>query len=290
MMLAVLARASLEGAIVAALVWTVVRWLPRLSPATRAALWWCVAAKFLVALVWVTPVELRVLPARAEAPGAVLRLATPATGSIESGTHVPTTGAVDAPVDGTSVNWPAVLLGTLGRRPRLGGGRRSAPAGAYPACHPPFQPGDGADCRDGGRGRRRHWTSPHAYCARVQRDDNAAGHRRVATAHSSARERRHAALRGRRADGALPRAVARQACRSLAGPGAGGGRASLLFSPIRAAGLARVSALPRSGLRRCRSRHPCDDPAGLWPAAPGARCVRSARLSPSPAPHHPVRC
>ncbi len=110
MMLAVLARASLEGAIVAALVWTVIRWLPRLSPATRAALWWCVAAKFLVALVWVTPVELRVLPARAEAPGAVLRLAMPATGSIESGTHVPTTGAVEAPVDGTSVNWPAVLL------------------------------------------------------------------------------------------------------------------------------------------------------------------------------------
>ena len=109
-MLAVLARASLEGAIVAALVWAVIRWLPRLSPATRAALWWCVAAKFLVALVWVTPVELRVLPARAEAPGAVLRLAMPATGSIESGTHVATTGAVDAPVDGTSVNWPAVLL------------------------------------------------------------------------------------------------------------------------------------------------------------------------------------
>ena len=91
MMLAVLARASLEGAVVAALVWTVIRWLPRLSPATRAALWWCAAAKFLLALVWVTPVELRVLPPRAEAPGALSRLSAAASGSIEPGTQVPAT-------------------------------------------------------------------------------------------------------------------------------------------------------------------------------------------------------
>ena len=57
-MLAVLARASLEGALVAGLVWTAIRWLPRLSPSTRAALWWCAAAKFLLALVWVSTVRL----------------------------------------------------------------------------------------------------------------------------------------------------------------------------------------------------------------------------------------
>ena len=73
MMLAVLIRASLEGALVAALIWTVIRWLPRLSPATRAALWWCAAAKFLLALVWVSPLELRVLPAWAGTPAALSR-------------------------------------------------------------------------------------------------------------------------------------------------------------------------------------------------------------------------
>ena len=110
MMLAVLARASLEGAIVAALVWTVIRWLPRLSPATRAALWWCAAAKFLLALVWVTPVELRVLPPRAEVAVALSRLAPPVSGHLESGAPAPTTPAVSAPTDGASVNWPAILL------------------------------------------------------------------------------------------------------------------------------------------------------------------------------------
>ena len=61
-MLSILLRASIDGAIVAAIVWAVSR-LPRLSPAARALLWWCVAVKFVVSLVWLTPVPLRVLPA-----------------------------------------------------------------------------------------------------------------------------------------------------------------------------------------------------------------------------------
>jgi beta-lactamase regulating signal transducer with metallopeptidase domain len=64
MMVDNLLRASLDGAIVAVLVWIAITWLPRLSPATRTALWWCVAAKFVLALVWVAPIELQVLPAR----------------------------------------------------------------------------------------------------------------------------------------------------------------------------------------------------------------------------------
>lgn len=39
------------------------RALPRLPSATRAFLWWCAAAKFVVALVWTAPVLLPVLPA-----------------------------------------------------------------------------------------------------------------------------------------------------------------------------------------------------------------------------------
>ena len=62
-MLATLARASLDGAVFAALVWGVTRMLPRLSPGARAFLWWCAAAKFVVALAWTTPVPLPVLPA-----------------------------------------------------------------------------------------------------------------------------------------------------------------------------------------------------------------------------------
>lgn len=61
-MLGVLMRASLDGAIVVAVVWTLVRLLPRLSAATRTFLWWCAAAKFVVALVWVAPVPVRILP------------------------------------------------------------------------------------------------------------------------------------------------------------------------------------------------------------------------------------
>jgi bla regulator protein blaR1 len=70
-MLSLLARASLEGTVLAAGVWLVCRALPRMSPGVRALLWWCVAAKFVMALVWLTPVGVPVLPrAAADAVGA----------------------------------------------------------------------------------------------------------------------------------------------------------------------------------------------------------------------------
>ncbi|HEX8395339.1 MAG TPA: M56 family metallopeptidase [Longimicrobium sp.] len=70
-MLTHLARVSLEGALLAACVWLVCRAQPRLSPSARALLWWCVAAKFVVALLWVSPIGVPVLPrASADAPGA----------------------------------------------------------------------------------------------------------------------------------------------------------------------------------------------------------------------------
>jgi beta-lactamase regulating signal transducer with metallopeptidase domain len=112
MMLAVLIRASLEGAIVAALIWIVIRWLPRLAPATRAALWWCAAAKFLLALVWVSPVELRVLPAWAETPAALSRPAPAPAASVVTVPELPAPGlsAVIAPADDAGIDWPVVLL------------------------------------------------------------------------------------------------------------------------------------------------------------------------------------
>ncbi|HEX2211145.1 MAG TPA: M56 family metallopeptidase, partial [Longimicrobium sp.] len=70
-MLPLLVRASLEGAVLAAGIWLVCRALPRLSPGVRALLWWCVAAKFVVSLVWLSPIGVPVLPrAAVDAPGA----------------------------------------------------------------------------------------------------------------------------------------------------------------------------------------------------------------------------
>ena len=58
-----LARASVDSAVVVAIVWILCRTLPRLPSATRALLWWCTAAKFVISLVWTTPLLLPVLPA-----------------------------------------------------------------------------------------------------------------------------------------------------------------------------------------------------------------------------------
>jgi beta-lactamase regulating signal transducer with metallopeptidase domain len=60
-MMSTLARASIDGGIVVAIVWVVAR-VFRLSPAARTALWWCAAAKFVVALIWVSPVLVPILP------------------------------------------------------------------------------------------------------------------------------------------------------------------------------------------------------------------------------------
>lgn len=61
-MMAILARASIDGAILVLIVWIAARAL-RLSPAVRCALWWCAAAKFVLALAWTTPIAVPVWPA-----------------------------------------------------------------------------------------------------------------------------------------------------------------------------------------------------------------------------------
>src|SRR5688500_14277071 len=61
-MLEILARASLDGAVLAGGVLLISRALPRIPAGVKAALWWCVAAKFVLALVWLEPIRLPLLP------------------------------------------------------------------------------------------------------------------------------------------------------------------------------------------------------------------------------------
>ncbi|HEU0016169.1 MAG TPA: M56 family metallopeptidase [Longimicrobium sp.] len=110
-MLPVLARASLEGAVLAAAVWLVCRALPRTSPRVRALLWWCVAAKFVVALAWPAPLAVPVLPpAAADAAGvavAAAPLSPPhAAGAAERPASPPPAGS-GAP----AIPWTALLVG-----------------------------------------------------------------------------------------------------------------------------------------------------------------------------------
>lgn len=69
-MISVFARAALDGAVFAALVWLTIRAFPRLTASARAMLWWAATAKFLVALAWVAPVPVAVLPAATYVPAA----------------------------------------------------------------------------------------------------------------------------------------------------------------------------------------------------------------------------
>lgn len=115
-MLSHLARASLEGAVLAAGVWLVCRVLPRKSPGVRAFLWWCVAAKFVVALAWLTPIGVPVLPrasAATEAPSATEGttaappLSPPEAAGAARRPAVPPTPGPGAP----AIPWTAVLVG-----------------------------------------------------------------------------------------------------------------------------------------------------------------------------------
>lgn len=63
-MTAGLISTSVTGSVAVAAVWLVCRLVPRLPAGARAMLWWCVAAKFLVGLVWVAPVRVPILPDR----------------------------------------------------------------------------------------------------------------------------------------------------------------------------------------------------------------------------------
>ncbi|HSL85284.1 MAG TPA: M56 family metallopeptidase, partial [Thermoanaerobaculia bacterium] len=76
-LLAQVARASLAGGVLAAAVWGLVRLAPRLPAGWRCALWWAVSLKLVLALVWVAPLELALLPAADPQSGPALAAVSP---------------------------------------------------------------------------------------------------------------------------------------------------------------------------------------------------------------------
>jgi len=89
-MVSTLARASMDGAILVVAIWVLSR-LVRLTPATRTILWWCAAAKFVVALAWTTPIAIPILPGPTQPSDAVgvHRVSGAAAPQVEALTRVP---------------------------------------------------------------------------------------------------------------------------------------------------------------------------------------------------------
>ena len=66
---------GLQSLVLAALVWALCRYLPRLDARTRAWLWWLVATQMVVGLVWHAPVALPLLPATPDVAPVVVAMA-----------------------------------------------------------------------------------------------------------------------------------------------------------------------------------------------------------------------
>jgi len=116
MMFSALVRASLDGAMLVALVWAATRMLPRLTPVARTTLWWLAAAKFVVGLLWLPPVIVPILPAEHvsttvantaahEAPEQRDPVAATRT------TGVPLSVAVTPESPGSLLDWPLIMVG-----------------------------------------------------------------------------------------------------------------------------------------------------------------------------------
>ncbi|MCR6625995.1 MAG: hypothetical protein NVV67_06940 [Pseudoxanthomonas sp.] len=75
---------GLQSLLLAALVWALCRYLPRLDARTRAWLWWLVATQMVVGLVWHAPVALPLLPATPAAAPVVVAMAADASTSAAS--------------------------------------------------------------------------------------------------------------------------------------------------------------------------------------------------------------
>ena len=105
-MLDTLVRASIDGAIFAAMVWILGRTVSCLPPAAKAFLWWCVAAKFVVALLWTTPVPLPLLPAHAPASAS----AAPIVHSSSSGAEPAVENGEGGAAGPRTIPWSMVVL------------------------------------------------------------------------------------------------------------------------------------------------------------------------------------
>ena len=107
-MLETLARASIDGACLVCAIWIISRALPRLPAAAKAMLWWCAAAKVVVALAWVTPVTVPVLPATEASSRAAVPAA--ASGSETSGTDGRSSRIEAAPGSDGAGAWSWILM------------------------------------------------------------------------------------------------------------------------------------------------------------------------------------
>ena len=96
---------GLQSLLLAALVWALCRYLPRLDARTRAWLWWLVATQMVVGLLWHAPVALPLLPAEPLAAPVVMAAAA------ETATYAaPTMTAAPVPATQASRIDTGVLL------------------------------------------------------------------------------------------------------------------------------------------------------------------------------------
>ncbi|WP_454831278.1 M56 family metallopeptidase [Pseudoxanthomonas wuyuanensis] len=99
-----LLAASVQATVLVAVVWMLCRLLPRLSAATRAALWWLVAAQLAIGMLWSSPLALPLLPAgMAESASAVPpQIAAP---GLAGGEALFLATATPAPMSAASPSW-----------------------------------------------------------------------------------------------------------------------------------------------------------------------------------------
>lgn len=91
---------GLQSLVLAALVWALCRYLPRLDARTRAWLWWLVATQMVVGLVWHAPVGLPLLPAEpAVAPVVMAMTAEPSASAGATMAVVPTATTQASQID-----------------------------------------------------------------------------------------------------------------------------------------------------------------------------------------------
>lgn len=118
-----LLRASLDGALVVALVALLIRALPKLPAGVRCALWWAACLKLVLALAWPAPIELPWLPPPTTAAGPAAAEMPAAHAATHAAAVLPdpsqtaagdppatATGAVQAPMPPTPREMAAVLL------------------------------------------------------------------------------------------------------------------------------------------------------------------------------------
>ncbi|MDG2525189.1 M56 family metallopeptidase [Stenotrophomonas sp. HITSZ_GD] len=123
-----LAWATLQSLPLAAVVWALCRWVPRLGANARCWLWWLVSLQLVLGLCWPSPLRLALLPAPQAAP--VVTLSQPATTpgtagatvsaraaattqaavTIDAAPTTPTPASTPTPVTGRAPAWMAWAL------------------------------------------------------------------------------------------------------------------------------------------------------------------------------------